>query len=235
MFSKNVYRIVTAIVIGMIIFLASNIISVLNVGIPRLVIVQFSMLFLTFLTILILGKGHISVYGFQKPRNIKWARMIVIALALGVGQTLIAVLLGSRGMSGLNKLSFVQILLIVLILASVTEEMLCRGLIQSYLAPLNAIKVKLLMVEFDVPTVIGALFFGAMHIIVLISGTDLMTSVIVIIFAFLLGLLAGYNRAQSQSLVPAIVLHATANIGGVIGGILVTMMKVLVTGKPPIL
>jgi membrane protease YdiL (CAAX protease family) len=159
--------------------------------------------------------------------------MIVIALALGVFQTLTAVLLGSSGMPEVNQLSFLQIVLIVLILASVTEEILCRGLIQSYLSPLNAIKVKWLMFEFDFPTIIGALFFSAMHITVLISGADLMTSVIVIIFAFLLGLLAGYNRAQSQSLVPAIVLHATANIGGVIGGILVTMVMVLVTGKPP--
>ena len=232
MLSKNIYRISTAIVIGTIIFLASNIIPVLNVGIPRSAIVELSMLLLTLLAILILGKGHISVYGFQLPRNIKWARMIVIALALGVFQTLIAVLLGSSGMPEVNQLNFLQIVLIVLILASVTEEILCRGLIQSYLSPLNAIKVKWLMFEFDFPTIIGALFFGAMHITVLISGADLMTSVIVIIFAFLLGLLAGYNRAQSQSLVPAIVLHATANIGGVIGGILVTMVMVLVTGKP---
>lgn len=159
--------------------------------------------------------------------------MIAIALALGFFQTLIAVLLGSSGMPEVNQLSFLQIVLIVLILASITEEILCRGLIQSYLSPLNAIKVKWLMFEFDVPTIIGALFFGAMHITVLISGAGLMTSVIVIIFAFLLGLLAGYNRAQAQSLVPAIVLHATANIGGVIGGILVTMVMMFVTGKPP--
>jgi membrane protease YdiL (CAAX protease family) len=126
MLSKNIYRIATAIVIGTIIFVASNIILVLNVGIPRSAIVQLSMLLLTLLAILILGKGHISVYGFQKPRNIKWARMIVIALALGVFQTLTAVLLGSSGMPEVNQLSFLQIVLIVLILASVTEEILCR-------------------------------------------------------------------------------------------------------------
>jgi membrane protease YdiL (CAAX protease family) len=91
----------------------------------------------------------------------------------------------------------------------------------------------LLVFEFNVPTLISALFFSAMHIIVILSGADPMTVVIVMIYAFLLGLLAGYNRAQSQSLVPAIVLHASANIGGVIGGILVAIVMALVTGKPP--
>jgi membrane protease YdiL (CAAX protease family) len=144
MISKHVRRIVTATIIGTIIVLVSNALSALNVGVPPSAIVELSVLFLSLLAILILSKGHISEYGFQKPRNVKWARMILIALVLGALLTLTGVLSGSSGMPESKQFSFPQIVLIVWLLARVAEEILTRGLIQGYLSPLNEIKVKLL-------------------------------------------------------------------------------------------
>jgi len=230
---NHLRTIVIGIILGTVIFLLSNALSVIKVGIPPSAIVEFSILLLSLIAIYFLSKGHISNYGFKKPRNVKWVRMIIIALALGAISTMTVVLSGSSGMPSIKNLTFPQIVLIVWLLASVAEEILTRGLIQSYLSTLSDIKVTWLFITFDIPTIISALFFSAMHIIVLFSGADISTVAIVMIYTFLVGLLAGYNRAQSQSLVPAIVLHASANIGGVVGGILITILTVLITGNPP--
>jgi membrane protease YdiL (CAAX protease family) len=40
---------------------------------------------------------------------------------------------------------------------------------------------------------------------------------VTVLLAFLLGLVTGYLRAQSRSLLPAIIVHAMFNIAGSIG------------------
>lgn len=45
--------------------------------------------------------------------------------------------------------------------------------------------------------------------------------------------LAGHLRAKTGSLIPAIVVHMLANIGGMIGGIIFTLINFTITGKLP--
>jgi membrane protease YdiL (CAAX protease family) len=77
------------------------------------------------------------------------------------------------------------------------------------------------------------LFFGAMHLVLLLAGADIQTTAIIVIFTFSLGLLAGHQRAKSGSLIPAIVLHALANVGGILGGIVYVLITIVTTGKLP--
>jgi membrane protease YdiL (CAAX protease family) len=234
MLSKDdVGRIVIAVLIGVVILLISDVLSALLKGIhPPSVITHSSMLILSVLTITILGKGRFSEYGFHKAQNVRWVRSTLIALALGASGTCIILLSGASGMPMMEQLSFPQVILFVWLLASIAEEVLTRGVIQSYLSPLNEAEVKLLMLKVNIPTLISALFFSAMHITVITSGADIPTTIIVVVYAFFLGLLAGHIRAQSQSLVPAIAVHILFNIGGVVGGILFTILTTFITGKP---
>jgi len=45
--------------------------------------------------------------------------------------------------------------------------------------------------------------------------------------------MAGYLRSSTGSLVPAIVAHFLANVGGMIGGIIYAIICILTGGSPP--
>ena len=45
----------------------------------------------------------------------------------------------------------------------------------------------------------------------------------IVAFAFILGLVAGYYREKTESLIPAILVHMFANIGGSLASILLSL------------
>ena len=113
-------------------------------------------------------------------------------------------------MFGLTKL---QTVLFVWIYASICEEALTRGLLQGLLSPLSRFGASFRgKLRLSVPVILSALFFGGMHAILVgaIGGAV----VGVVIFAVLLGLVAGKYRERTGSLVPAIIVHALFNVGG---------------------
>ena len=196
---------------------------------------------LALLAIGILGKGRFSDYGFRLPRIahfslwvlVKWVLVALAAMGMGALATLAISLSGGGGNPIVKQLSLPQVVLFIWLFSSVIEEILTRGFIQGHLSPLNGARLPVLQIS--VPTLIGALFFGAMHIALLFSGADVPTTVIIVIFTFSLGLLAGHQRDKSQSLVPAVLLHMLANVGGLLGGIVFVLLTVLVTGSLPAL
>ena len=72
-----------------------------------------------------------------------------------------------------------------------------------------------------------------MHLVLLLSGVDLVTIVMILLFTFSIGLMAGHYRSKTMSLIPAIVVHILANVGGMIGGVLYTLAYFLINGKLP--
>ena len=72
----------------------------------------------------------------------------------------------------------------------------------------------------SLPVLAAAVFFSAMHLMLLTMHVDLVTVLVIVLVALLLGLLAGYYRERSGSLIPAIVAHTLANLTGTILAIL---------------
>jgi len=243
MFSKNASRIVTTVLVGVLIFVASIVLPKLLVsqGVSSLLTTQGLELVLALLAIGIVGKGRFSDYGFRLPRIasfslwvlLKWVLIALAAIGMGAVATLAISLSGSSGSPIVKQLSFPQIVLFIWVFSSIIEEILTRGFIQGHLSPLNEVSVRVLLFRVSLPTLIGALFFGAMHIVLLLSGADILTTVIVVVFTFSLGLLAGHQRDKSGSLIPAIILHALANMGAVVGGIVFVLITIVTTGKLP--
>ena len=93
--------------------------------------------------------------------------------------------------------------------------------------------MKLLFVRIELPVLISALFFACMHFTLLFAGVDATTMAVTFLFTFSIGLMAGYLRAKTGSLIPAIAVHMLANIGGMIGGIIYTLINYMITGKLP--
>ena len=233
MFSQSATRITKAVLLSAIIFLISiALLALLNLlglektfdNYPWLEQGTFHSfyLILPMIAIFIMGKGDLRGYGFRKARNVKWSRIIFFGLVLGVFASLMGQWSGDKGFGHLlEKWSFLQIILIAWLWGPVCEEIFIRGLIQSYLAPLENIIVKFLRV--NVPTLVSALIFGAFHI-TLMTVYSLKMVAFTVSWAFVVGLFAGHYRAQSQSLIPAIVLHILVNIGGTILMIIVILL-----------
>jgi membrane protease YdiL (CAAX protease family) len=243
MLSKSGSRIVKTLLVGVLIFVVSIVIPKLLVskGGASLLTTQGLELALALLAIAILDKGRFSDYGFRLPRVarfslwvlVKWVLIALAAMGMGAIATLAVSLSGGSGNPVVKQLSFPQIVLFVWVFSSIIEEILTRGFIQGHLSPLNEVGVGMLVFRVSVPTLAGALFFAAMHLVLLLSGADIPTTVIIVIFTFSLGLLAGHQRAKSGSLIPAIILHALANVGGMLGGIVFVLIAIVTTGRLP--
>ena len=91
--------------------------------------------------------------------------------------------------------------------------MFMRGLYQSWLSPLQEYKVRVFRkIHLSAPVLLSALFFGAMHAILWPRIGRL--ALIIMLSAAILGIVAGYYREKTKSLVPAILVHALFNVGG---------------------
>ena len=63
----------------------------------------------------------------------------------------------------------------------------------------------------SLPVIVSGLFFGLMHIVAIP-----MMGPMVVVFTSFAGCVAAYYREQTGSLIPAILIHAFFNIGGML-------------------
>jgi membrane protease YdiL (CAAX protease family) len=243
MVTSNTPRVTTALSVAVGIFLIAIVLpKILFSGtLPRLMTTQGLELLLALLAIFILGKGRFSEYGFCKPRtsqppadgNIRWVRVCLTAPLLGMVATPLILGLGGTGNPLVKSLSFPQIVLFIWIFSSIIEEVFTRGFLQGHLSILSGRYIKLPFVRIELLVLISALFFACMHFSLLFAGVDATTIVVTLLFTFSIGLMAGYLRARTGSIIPAIAAHFGANVGGMIGGVVYTLVNFMITGKLP--
>ena len=187
------------------------------------VIDSVSMLFFSVLIILIINNRKLAGYGFTFGKNVRYIKIIILSFVIGVITMLItgiaASILQSKfplggGEHFARDYSFLETVFYVWILASISEEVLTRGLIQGYLMPLRKYGFMLFRIYISIPILISAIFFGAMHIMLLTTGMNAYMVFAVVITCFILGFLAGYTREKTGSLIPAIIVHMVFNISG---------------------
>jgi membrane protease YdiL (CAAX protease family) len=180
-------------------------------------VTQGTMLILSIILIYLFSKGAISTYGLKsvKLRSLLWPALI----GLGVRGALAGVgyLLQLDGEPDFMKeFSLLQIVILILIFASIAEEFLTRGFLLSFLAPLSRHGLTVFKLYFSLPVLVSALFFGLMHIALLGTGAKVPLVLFVICSAIVLGIMAGYFREKTGSIVPAIVIHMMFNVWGVV-------------------
>jgi membrane protease YdiL (CAAX protease family) len=123
---------------------------------------------------------------------------------------------------------FIPLLILV---ASAVEELAMRGWLQGFLEPLRGRVVKMGPVTVSVPVLTSSLTFGAWHLPVILF--DPWTGCIVVVFTTLLGYLAATARERSSGLAPAVWTHIAGNVGGILAGILYTVVHMAMGGAPP--
>ena len=182
-------------------------------------IVQFSMLLIAILLIIIIGKGKFSEFGFKGAK----ISIILKAILVAFVTSLVLFVLNAVHMVKTNPSiatggsflgnSFLQNIIMVWIIASSVEEIFYRGFLQTFMAPLKDYGIKLKKIFISIPVIAAAIMFGLMHFCLWDIIPHRMVYFI-IINATVLGLIAGYYREKTGSLIPAYFVHLTFNVVG---------------------
>ena len=128
-------------------------------------------------------------------------------------------------------MNFLQIVVVIWGLSSVSEEIYVRGLIQSWMADRN--------VSFDVHSyfepaiVMSALLFAAMHVPLMLTPIGVKGALPIVLATLAVGFACAVLRAQSRSLWPAIACHIIGNVAAIPGGILGVVLYRLFHGRLP--
>ncbi|OYD14565.1 hypothetical protein CH333_07735 [candidate division WOR-3 bacterium JGI_Cruoil_03_44_89] len=233
---RAVVRIVVAILMGLFILAIGSAIMMSFRNLPDLLqskpwiggfINHTTMLVFSILVMLVLSKGKISTYGFKLAKNTQLKQIILLGLGIGIIGTLIQSCIPRKvtPFAFMENYSFIQTVIFVWIYASVCEEVLTRGLIQGYLAPLTEYGFTIFKLRISLPVLVSALFFASMHITLLTMGMDSATVLTIVLFAFILGIIAGYHSEKTKSLIPAIITHMLFNAGGHCTGLLIGLFR----------
>ncbi len=218
-------RLPLALVLALLVFVPSGIISGALVSVfagdgdpdPWLstVLFQLTMGFVALLIMLIIGRGKLTSFGFCRGSRLPLLR-IALAVLLAEGVVFLAFLpLGKPGEGHFaEQFTFWQTVVGVWLIASTVEEIVTRGLVQGFLHPLQSVGLRIARIRLSLPVIAGAVLFAAMHLPLLVMGIDLTLGVQILVATFLLGLIAGYFRETTGSLIPAIIAHMLANVFG---------------------
>ncbi len=181
---------------------------------PRGFVTHSVMLALSVAAMWLLSKGRLDLYGLTKgayrfsPRILMW---VLPTAALSIVSAVVSP--GGQGTGGPSEFTKLQMVVFVWVYASISEEILTRGLLQTLLSR-NAKVAAAAPRRLSMPVLLSGLFFGSMHIGLVKSMGP--AAVPVILLAVFLGLVAARYREKTGSLLPAIIVHALFNIGGML-------------------
>ena len=221
---QPVFKVLIAIFLGLLVLMLSSAVQMTimskksiieNYSVVENISMHLPMFIFSVLIILLLNKGKLKEYGFIWNMNFPIIKIIVISILIGFIFSVIGkYFIHSTSKGPTSDFSLIEQIIYTWFLASISEEVLTRGLIQGYLSPLKHVGFKLFKYFISLPIFVGALFFGAMHLALLAVGVDIYTVMNIVVFATILGLIAGYQKEKTSSLTPAIIVHMCFNIGG---------------------
>ncbi|MGY5858538.1 MAG: CPBP family intramembrane glutamic endopeptidase [Candidatus Thorarchaeota archaeon] len=182
-------------------------------------IVSPVVLCLSLLAIFLLSMGMLPLWGFQLPT----VEAMVLLSLIGLVSAVVVVLISEHISPTPEKMNppsdtrgRILFFVVIVILASIGEEMLFRGFLQNILD--NALLLALDLGWFSITggAIVSAIVFGIIHVA---PAKQMGSSVPVLaISAAILGLLAGIFLTISGSLILPIVVHMEFNLVGFILG-----------------
>ena len=190
-------------------------------------VLKFYILILSIITILFLNKGSLKNYGFNLSKNTNYFKMTLISIGVIIASMMIGGILFIGILSHLfptentNVLpkneSLLEMILTIWIWSSICEEVLVRGLMQSFMNNLKNIK----LFKLSLPVIISGLFFGSIHLSLLSGNMGIWYVCFIVFNTTIIGLLTAFYREKSESLISPILIHILANVIGSIPMILI--------------
>jgi membrane protease YdiL (CAAX protease family) len=183
-------------------------------------ITQATLLLTSLILILIFGKAKFSTFGFKSVHIKQLVAPVLISIPAEFIMMVIMII--SVMLSGIMTAGeehpamaggMLKTIISAVIVASICEEVFYRGLLLGLLTPLRQYGIKLFRAHISVPVIVCAVGFGLGHLCLLGSMSNVVV-INIILSSTLLGLIAGYYREKTGSLIPAIAVHMTFNIVG---------------------
>jgi hypothetical protein len=152
----------------------------------------------------------------------------VIAATTMMAGSVAMIFLGARHPLA-SQMRFPEIVLVIWLLSSFSEEVYVRGLVQSWVANrrdgINS--------AFTPSIVSSTLLFAAMHAPLIWSPAGVKGGLLIVLMMVAVGWACAVLRARSTSLLPAIVCHVVANVAPLPGGILGAILYRVIYGHLP--
>ncbi|HZG26458.1 MAG TPA: type II CAAX endopeptidase family protein [Chitinophagaceae bacterium] len=224
--------VLVATVLGVVIYVVSRILSqatlpelsgIIDLGSigQRNLVFKSYMLLLTLLAMYIFRSQVKDRYGFQAGTDVSYWLLLrkgvlfcLLGLACLIFLNVIGFLVTRKRPAGFAPDKFLNWFLYIWIWSSVVEEILFRGLLQSYLSRFNQKLFTIRKAVITPAVFVPALLFAAMHLTLFMQGMAVSVVAGIFINALILGLLAGYYREKTGSIYPAIFLHILFNVIG---------------------
>ena len=199
--------------------------------IPQSFLMHTTILVFSIIAMYIFTKNGTFKFQFQKVKLKHYvygslitflAFLIAMLLASGI---LLAVGIpmdpSDKGHPALTSMSTLQIFIFVFIYASICEEFLFRGFIQNFFEPLKSIGMQINKnIYVSLPVILSGILFGLGHLILLTTEASGPTIFRIVIMTTFIGFVAGYFQEKHKSILPAIAIHMTVNLIGLIGSIM---------------
>ncbi|MBU8893708.1 MAG: CPBP family intramembrane metalloprotease [Bacteroidales bacterium] len=228
---KKSINLIFGIAISLIIFgtgvIAPRIFHIDSEFIPGSFLTHSTMLLLSLVAIYLFHKKGILIFTFQKVKFKYYIYGILIAIpAIIFAHILVTIILkifglqidpSGNGHTGIADFNPLQFFLFVFLYASICEEFLFRGFTQNFFEPLKLRGIRISKNLFiSMPVLLSGVLFGLGHLILLTSNTSGPIIFRIVIFATTLGFVAGYFQEKHKSILPAIIIHMTGNLPGLI-------------------
>jgi membrane protease YdiL (CAAX protease family) len=167
------------------------------------------------LLIAIVGKRRFAQYGFKLPKGSDVWKPLPVGFVFGIAINVLAEL-GRVELAWMGQIPFPYLILLSWIGVPIQEELIFRGLFQGYLAAHIKSSVKIWRWRLTVPALIGAIVFSLVHLALLSVEAALGGVLFIVVGAFILGIIAGYFRAETGSLIGPIIVHSLFNLTGTV-------------------
>jgi len=167
------------------------------------------------LLIAIVGKRRFAQYGFKLPKGSDVWKPLPVGFVVG---TILNVLpeFGRVELTWMGQIPFPYFILLSWMGLPIQEELIFRGLFQGYLATHIQSSIKIWKWKLTVPALIGAIVFSLVHLALLSVEASLGGVLFIVVGAFILGIIAGYFRAETGSLIGPIIVHSLFNLTGTV-------------------
>jgi len=188
-----------------------SIIRKLNFLTPGSYILGYLVTFALLLVILIVSKGKLKEFGFVGFRFSTFLRPMLLISIFAISTNLLnKYILKFHGVVDKPN-GLLNLFLLVLIIAPISEELLFRSLFQSTLQKASWKSFRIKNIQITSPVLFSSLVFGLMHITNIFKGASLNFAIFNAFSAFITGLIFSYYREKTGSVLISILLHIFGN------------------------
>ena len=184
--------------------------------------VQFVILLFSSMLIYFFNKKGIIDFKIGKVKANQIIYPILLPVLLVILSETIIKFRGDEGHPAEMAMSNVQLFFIIVLLASLSEELLFRGFLQNMLEPIKSLGISILKIKLSLPVIISGILFGLMHFGIMSMGASFNFAIHVVIAATIMGMIAGYYQERYNNFSYPVIVHMTSNFTALLISIIVS-------------